>query len=175
VTTYVALLRGINVGGRNKVPMADLRSLVTDLGHTDVSTYVQSGNVILSSTAGAAAVAEGMEKAIGRELGLDVDVVVRTRPQLAKIAAANPFDGNDTYVHVVFLDAQPSAGKVRSLDPDRSPPDEFVVLGKEIYVHYPNGSGRSKITASYFEAKLGVRGTARNFNTVNKLLALMAR
>lgn len=175
MTTYVALLRGINVGGRNKVPMADLKTLVTDLGHTDVSTYVQSGNVILSSTAGAAAVSTGIEQGIRRELGLDVDVVVRTRPQLAKIAAGNPFDGSDTYVHVVFLAARPSAGSVRVLDPDGSPPDQFVVAGKEIFVHYPNGSGRSKLSASYFESKLGVRGTARNFNTVNKLLALTAR
>jgi uncharacterized protein (DUF1697 family) len=175
MTTYVALLRGINVGGRNKLPMADLRTLVTDLGHTDVSTYVQSGNLILSSPKAAAVVGRGIEQAITRELGLDVTVIMRTRPQLAKVATANPFDGDDTYVHVVFLADQPSAGKVRTLDPDRSPPDEFLVRGKEIYVHYPNGSGRSKLNASYFESKLGTRGTARNFNTVNKLLALMAR
>jgi len=175
VTTYVALLRGVNVGGRNKVPMADLKTLVTDLGHTNVATYVQSGNVVLDGSGSAAAVSKGIEQAIKRELGLDVDVVVRTRPQLAKVAAGNPFDGSDTYVHVVFLVSQPSAAKVRTLDPDRSPPDEFLVRGNEIYVHYPNGSGRSKLAAGYFESKLGVRGTARNFNTVNKLLALMVR
>jgi uncharacterized protein (DUF1697 family) len=175
LTTYAALLRGVNVGGRNQVAMGDLRTLVTDLGHTDVSTYVQSGNVVLTSGANAAAVSRGIEQAIARELGLDITVLVRTRQQLAKVAAANPFDASDKYVHVLFLADRPTAGAVKALDPDRSPPDEFVVAGREVFLHYPNGSGRTKLNGAYFESKLDTRGTARNFNTVNKLLALTAR
>jgi uncharacterized protein (DUF1697 family) len=174
-TTYVALLRGINVGGKKKVPMKELRSLFEGLGHSDVRTYVQSGNVIFSSPSSARArVVNEIERAVSRTFGIDTSVLIRAQRELARIAEANPFpDEKPTYVHVAFLADRPSAKAVSSLDPDHSPPDEFVVKGREIYLRFPKGSGRSKLTIDYFERKLGTRATARNWNTVLKVLSLM--
>jgi uncharacterized protein (DUF1697 family) len=177
-TRFVALLRGINVGGKQKVPMADLRALVEGLGHEDVATYVQSGNVVLRSGRSADAVARGIEQAIRRSLALAVSVIVRTRAQLAEVLGSNPYlgAGRDTSkLYVVYLDAKPSAAAVKRLDPDRGRPDEFTVRGREVYLQLPNGAGRSKLTLDWFEKQLGVRGTARNWRTTNELLALMDR
>lgn len=176
VTAYVALLRGINLGARNKVPMKELRALFEDLGHEDVKTYLQSGNVIFKAGPGAATAGEGIERALVDTFGFDVSVMLRTRKEMAAIAAANPFPTEGvapTSLHVLFLARRPAAAAVRALDPDRSPPDEFAVKGREIYLSYPNGAGRSKLSLDYFEKKLAIRGTARNWNTVTKVLDLM--
>jgi len=175
VRTYVALLRGINVGGRTKIAMADLRTLFDALDAEDVTTYLQSGNVVFRSDAAATALAQSVEQRIAGELGLRVTVVMRTGAQLAKIAAGNPFAGRGAdakQLHVVFLAEKPAAARVRALDAARGEPDEFRVVGHEIYLHYPNGYGRSKITNAWFEKELGVAGTARNWRTVTKLAAL---
>jgi uncharacterized protein (DUF1697 family) len=177
-TRYVALLRGINVGGKQKVPMAELRALVEGLGHEDVTTYVQSGNVVLRAGGTANDVAAGIEQAIKRSLGLAVSVIVRTRAQLAKVLDSNPYLGARTdtsKLYVVFLAVEPPAPAVKRLDPDRGRPDEFTVRRREIYLQLPNGAGRSKLTLDWFEKQLGVRGTARNWRTTNQLLALMDR
>jgi len=178
VRTYVALLRGINVGGRTKIAMADLRKLFAALGAEDVATYVQSGNVVFKSGAPAPALAQSIEGRIAEELGLRVTVVVRTAADLAKIVSANPFGdrgAEPTKLHVVFLAEKPAAARVRALDATRGEPDEFRVVGREIYLHYPNGSGRSKVTNAWFEKELGVRGTARNWRTVTTLAELAGR
>ncbi len=162
----VALLRGINVGPTTAVPMAGLKASFEALGLTDVVTYVRSGNVAFSgkTTAGA------LEKRIAADFGRTYPVVVRTAAELRKIADASPFPTEDgKRLHVVFLNGPPKAAK---LDPDRSPPDRFEVVGREIYWHAPDGVGRSKITIDWFEKSLGVRGTARNWNTVLKLIEL---
>jgi uncharacterized protein (DUF1697 family) len=176
VTTYVALLRAINIGARNQIPMAGLKALFADLGHEDVATYVQSGNVVFRSRAGTQSkVAAEIEKRITKEYGHDVAVLLRTPAELAKIARGNPFLKGETdhkKLHVAFLDRRPAAKSVAGLDPDRSPPDAFEVSGRDIYLHFPTGSGRSKLTIGYFEARLGVRGTARNWRTVTTLLEL---
>ncbi len=175
--TYVALLRAINIGARNKIPMGDLNALLADLGHEDVATYVQSGNVVFRSrTDTESRVAAEIEKGITREFGHDVAVLLRTPAELAKIAKRNPFLRGETdhkKLHVMFLDKRPAAKAVAGLDPDRSPPDAFKVSGRDIYLHFPTrGSGRSKLTIGYFEDRLGVRGTARNWRTVTTLLDL---
>jgi uncharacterized protein (DUF1697 family) len=178
LTAYVALLRGINVGGKAKLPMADLRALLETLGHADVVTYIQSGNVVLTSPAKEAKVAGDIAAGIKKEFGLQVPVIVRTRAQLAKVVAGNPYlkSGADpSKLHVTFLAAKPTAAAIAKLDPDRCPPDEFVVRGREIFMLLPNGMGRTKLTIDYFEKRLGTQGTARNWNTVNKLLDLMDR
>ena len=172
MTTLVALLRGVNVGGKNKVPMAELKQELTDLGLEDVVTYIQSGNVVFRTSDKATAAAK-IEKRIKAKYGLRVAVILRTRPELERIAKANPFRRADTSkVHVLFLADRPKASATKQLDPDRSPPDEFAVKGREVYLHLPNGAGRSKLTIGYLEKQLGVAGTQRNWNTLLKLIEL---
>ena len=192
MTGYVALLRGINVGGRNAVPMPALRVLFESLGHERVTTYIQSGNVCFTTApdkviasagdeAPAQATALGpvelaaeIERGILHAFGLGVRVVLRTKAELAQLPAVNPFldiESDQARVHVVFLAATPTPEAIGKLDPDPFPPDAFVVVGHEIFIHYPNGAGRSKLTLDYVERRLGTHGTARNWNTVKQLLA----
>jgi uncharacterized protein (DUF1697 family) len=177
LTTYLALLRGINVGGANKVPMRDLRTMFDALGYGNARTYLQSGNVLFERTSISSRklIAE-IEDAISKAFDLTITVLVRTQRELEGVAAANPWptDGVKlSSLHVMFLAESASANAIKTLDFDRSPPDEFVVKGREIYLRYPNGSGRSKLTIDYFEKKLGTRATARNWNTIVKVLGLM--
>jgi len=169
----VALLRGVNVGGRNKVSMAELAAEVGALGHRDVTTYIQSGNVVLScDRADVATLAESLAQMISSSFGAEIAVVVRTHDDLASVVAANPFPeaaAVPASLHVAFLSARPSSEATTGVDPMWSPPDRFAVVGSEVYLHYPNGSGRSKLTADFLERRLGVRATARNWNTVLKL------
>ena len=170
--TYVALLRGINLGARNKVAMADLRALIDRLGAEDVATYVQSGNVVFKSSDGAEKLTGAIQRRIRRDLGLSVSVLVLTRPQLAKVLAGNPFakgKRDPAKLHVTFLAEKPARTKVSKLDPERAEPDEFRLVGKQIYLHCPNGYGRTKLTNAYFEKQLGVTATTRNWRTVTKL------
>ncbi len=173
--TYVVLLRGINVGGKTKISMSDLRTLLTGLGAEDVRTHLQSGNAVLRSRMAATRLTAAVEKAIARELSLEVTVLVRTSAQLVRVVASNPFSGKakaPAKVHVAFLAAAPGRARVQALDPKRSEPDEFRVAGREIYLYYPNGYGRTKINNAYFEKQLGVAATTRNWNTVTKLAEL---
>jgi uncharacterized protein (DUF1697 family) len=170
--TLVALLRGVNVGGKNKVPMAELKKELADLGLEDVLTYIQSGNVVFRTKNATTAGAQ-IEKRIAEKYGLSVTVVLRTLPELRRIEKANPFSKADTSkLHVMFLADKPKAGAAGQLDLDRSPPDEFAVKGREVYLHLPNGAGRTKLTLDYFERRLGVAGTHRNWNTLLKLIEL---
>ena len=177
--TYVALLRGINVGGRSLVPMAELRALFTSLGLADVQTYIQSGNVVFTAGGGEEEeLAARIEAALAEAFGIDPAVLLRTPAELEQIARQNPYlsrDADLSKLHVVFLDRAPPASAAAELDPSRSPPDELTVAGRELYLRLPNGAGRSKLTLDYFERVLGVRGTQRNWNTVLKLLELAKR
>jgi uncharacterized protein (DUF1697 family) len=117
-----------------------------------------------------------METSIAKRLGLRITVLLRTHPELATVAAGNPFDqGNPTKLHVLFLSERPKAATLATLDRDRSPGDEFHAVGRELYLHLPNGAGRTKLTLDYFERRLGVAGTARNWNTLLRLVELTAR
>lgn len=173
---YVALLRGINLGAKNKIRMPELGSMLESLGFEDVVTYIQSGNVVFrSSSGGAKQIAARIEQRIAKVFGLDIIVVLRTPAELKSIAGSNPFlsrEADLTKLHIVFLNGRPAAKAISQLDPDRSPPDEFSVRGREIYLHLPNGFGRSKLTLDYFERRLGVDATARNWRTLLKLLEL---
>ncbi len=169
--TFVALLRGINVGPSTAISMSDLKAAFEALGFEDVVTYIRSGNVVFR---GPEADAAAIEKRIAKDFELNVPVVLRTPAELRAAVKRNPFPTDDgKKLHVVFLDAKPKSTK--ALDPDRSPPDEFRVVGREIYLYTPNGIGRSKLTIDWFEKHLGVRGTARNLNTVEKLIELAHR
>jgi uncharacterized protein (DUF1697 family) len=172
VPAYAALLRGINVGGKNKVSMPELRVVFEELGFSDVATYVQSGNVVFRTPR---ATAKAVEHRLEEVFGLKLAVVLRTGAQLSKVASRNPFrksESNPKFLHVVFLDRKPPARAVERIDPERSPGDRFSLDGRELYLDYANGAGRTKLTLDYLERRLGVRGTARNWNTVLKLVEL---
>jgi uncharacterized protein (DUF1697 family) len=176
MTTYVALLRGVNLGARNKVSMADLRTLIESLGAEDVQTYVQSGNVVFKSRVRSAAKLAGdIEQGISREFGLEISVMLRTSKQLAEVVAGNPFEASEadgTKLHVTFLAEAPKRSRALTLEPESFEPDAFHVHGREVYLHTPKGYGRSKLSNAYFEKQLGVAGTTRNWNTVTKLAEL---
>ena len=176
MTTYIAMLRGINVGGNNMIKMEALRALVTGLGHAEVATYIQSGNVIFKSrVATPATVSRAIESQITTKFGMAIAVILRTREQLAGVVRDNPFltRGTDpATLYVIFLKEAPDPARLARLDPQQVAPDECRVVGTEIYARYPNGYGRSKMTNTFFEGRLGVRGTARNWKTVTKLLEL---
>ncbi len=173
---HVALLRGINVGGKNKLPMAVLTGLFEAAGCADVHTYIQSGNVVYRPPPGRAdAVAAAIETAIARALALRVPVVTRTAAELAAAVAANPFlaEGADPgHCHLGFLADAPEPARARALDPDRSPGDRFALRGRDLYLHLPNGTARSKLTNAYFDRALGTVTTVRNWRTVQAVLAL---
>ncbi len=177
--TYAALLRGINVGGKNKMPMTDLITLCTEAGGVAVQTYIQSGNVVFQADAEAAAeLPAKLTALIAERFCYRVPVVLRSASQLEAAVYDNPFleqNVPEETLHVMFLAALPSAEQVASLDPDRSAPDAFAVRHSEIYLHLPNGVKDTKLTNAYFDAKLATVSTSRNWKTVTALLGLMSR
>ena len=174
MAVYVALLRGINVGRHRRVSMADVTDAFAAAGATEATTYLQSGNVVFESRASAARVAPRVEKELVRRLGHDISVVVRTGGQLAQLVAKNPFpdESDGKKLHVAFLDSTPKRGRTKLLDPEHVSPDEFRITGGHVYLHYPTGYGRSKLTNDYLEKRLGVRSTMRNWRTVSALADL---
>jgi uncharacterized protein (DUF1697 family) len=186
MATHVGLLRGINLGGRNKVAMADLRGLVSELGHADVSTYIQSGNVLFTAAADAdtSALAAGLSRAIADKLGVSSPVVVVSREELAQIVAANPFpaEPDPRRVHAVVLSEPPWPDLAVKLDAARaksaaaSEADQVLAIGRTLYLHTPAGYGRSVLAEALLRVvsspKSGATGTARNWATMTKLLEL---
>ncbi len=173
---HVALLRGINVGGKNMLPMKDLAGMFVQAGCTQVRTYIQSGNVIFEGPKNAANIARAVAANIEKRFGFRIPVIVRTAEQLHKIIRNNPFLAagvDEKALHVYFLAASPNATAMAGLDPGRSPTDTFQVRGQEIYLHLPNGMARTKLTNAHFDSKLSTTCTARNWATVLKLAAMM--
>ncbi len=173
---YVALFRGINVGGRNMLPMKDLVAFFLDAGCSDAQSYIQSGNVIFRAPPSLVArVPTRVVSAITKRFGIEARIVVRSASELPRVVEDNPYLHTRTDVasfHVAFLAEAPSAERVAALDPDRSPPDQFAVRGREIYLALPHGTARSKLTNQYFDSKLGTTSTLRNWRTVLKLREL---
>jgi uncharacterized protein (DUF1697 family) len=170
--SWVALLRGINLGARNKVSMADLKELFSDLGAEDVTTYVQSGNVLFRSSDARDALVRAIEQAIHERLGLEVTVLLRTDAELATLVGRNPFAGDEsdvTKLHVTFLAKRPDRARTKALDEEQFAPDRFRVTPDAVYLHCPNGYGRSKLSNAFFEKHLGVAATTRNWRTVTTL------
>jgi len=185
VPTHVALLRGINVGGRNKVAMADLRAVVTSLGHADVATYIQSGNVVFTARAtDSALLAADLEAAIAQALDVRPRVVVVSREELAQVVRDNPYsaEANPKSVHAVFLGEYPAAEMVDHVaDAQRQARlkgsrDTAQYVGRILFLHIPDGFGRSELAALLARpgGPTSVRGagTARNWATVTRLLAM---
>ena len=172
MATYVAFLRGVNLGPNNKISMPALRAMAEDRGYTDVATYINSGNLIISSSKKAATVEREISNAIKDTFGRPIDVTVRTPAQLKKILAENPYpDGNPSQVTVAFLTKVPPANaqdKVAAVATDHEP---FTFAGQDVYVNYSQGIGKSKL-AERFSDIIGVSSTVRNIRTVEKVLAL---
>src|SRR5918992_1101245 len=170
--SWVALLRGVNLGARNKVSMADLKELFVDLGAEDVETYVQSGNVLFRSAGARDELVRAVENEIDKRLGLRVTVLLRTDAELAKLVADNPFGEDEpdpVKLHVTFLAERPDRARVVALDEEQFAPDRFRVTPDAVYLHCPNGYGRSKLSNAFFEKQLGVAATTRNWRTVTTL------
>lgn len=174
--SYVALLRAVNVSGQNKLAMADLRAQLVRAGYQDVTTYVQSGNVVFQAPATPEPKLVGaLEREIQRTFGLTVTVLVRTKDQLRDLQAANPFVKRRTdpsALYVTLLATRPSVAQVKELATKIAGRDEAVVGGREVYLHCPGGYGRTKLNNSFFERNLGAKATTRNWKTVTKLLEL---
>ncbi|MBW9053686.1 DUF1697 domain-containing protein [Rhizobium mesosinicum] len=168
MAVYVALLRAVNVGGTGSLPMAELKAICEGLGFADVKTYIQSGNVLFHSDEAEKAVEEKLDAALGKTLGKRPGVMVRSRRELDAIIADAPFpEAKPNFLLVYFL---PQAAPKDALDKMVAPDGEEAKLaGREIYVHYPIGSGRSKLKLPALKA-----GTSRNLNTVRKLAGMAA-
>lgn len=177
--TRLALLRGINVGGKNRLPMAALVELFRRAGCRDVRTHIQSGNVIFTADAALASrLPSLLGTAIPEAFGFEAPVFLRTAREMEAIAAANPFldrGAPAAELHVAFLDRTPAAASIARLDPRRSPPDELLVHGREVYLHLPSGVARTRLTNAYLDATLGATSTLRSWRTVLRLAELTRR
>ncbi len=168
MTAFIALLRAINVGGAGKLPMSELRGLCAEAGFDDVRTYIQSGNVVLKSKLGEAKVKATLEAALTEKMGKPASVIVRTLAELKAAQQRNPFpDAKPAQVIVLFLDKAPPKGALADVViPAR---EELELHGRELYVHYPDGQGRSKLKLPFAK-----EGTGRNLNTIAKLVEMAA-
>jgi len=179
-STYIALLRGINVGGHKIIKMDELRKAFEELGFDDVGTYVQSGNVVFKSAAKISGdLAKKIEEMVLRRFSMAVLVIVRSAEEMGEVTTRNPFlkeSGIDAgKLHVTFLSQAPQKTAVKGLDAIPSGADQFRCRGKEIYLYCPNGFAGTKLSINAFEKVLGVGATTRNWNTVNKLWEMARR
>lgn len=173
---FISLLRGINVGGHNKIKMSDLKTLYESLGFSNVQTYIQSGNVIFESNNNDKVTLEnGIKTEIKKVFNYDITVILRTSTELKNVVQNNPLA--DRYYDikklcVVFMKSQPNNSLVQELLDQFTGEEKFIFRGKEIYAYYPNGYGRSKADNNFYEKNLKVKSTARNWNSVNKIYYL---
>lgn len=177
MTRYALLLRGVNVGTKNSLPMAELRAMLTKIGCTDVQTYVQSGNAVLGTKLGASELAKAIAEALERFMGRPIATTLRTHEQMKAIVDANPFvefASKPAYLCVTFLANAPTQSEVGPLHAQDWRPELFQVAGKEIYAWHPNGQGRSPLAAELGKLRLRGAVTTRNWNTVLKLLELLS-
>jgi uncharacterized protein (DUF1697 family) len=173
--TQIALLRGINVGGHNRVPMPRLRELLTELGYGDVRTLVQSGNIVLTSSKSPKTLSADLQREIAAEFDVDTPVVVRTRDEIAEVVARDPIGAIATQpklYQVTFLEGKLPQKSVDKLGELAREDERFFVDGLQVYVWHPGGAARSKLWKLLGGKQLGVVGTSRNWNTVTKLLAM---
>jgi uncharacterized protein (DUF1697 family) len=179
VPRYVALLRSVNIGGYGRIKMNDLRESFNALGYDDVLTYIQSGNVLFStSSRSEKAIADAIEGQLAEDFGDSPAVLLRTVSELRRIGTASPYakaGADPARHHVTFLATAPSKDVLKGLALPPSGKDELVVDGREVYVHTPNGYAETKYTGTFLERRLGVVSTTRNWNSVTNLCELAAR
>jgi uncharacterized protein (DUF1697 family) len=171
----IALLRGINLGPVRRVSMPELRTVLADAGYADAQTLLQSGNIVLTSKKRPDKLARDLEQLIEERLGVEAPVIVRTRDELAAIIEHDPLGdvADDPKRHVVyFLDGEPAPEVVRDLEAEDVAPEALAFAGREIHTWHPDGIQRSPLVKLLTDKRLGVTYTARNWNTVTKLLAL---
>jgi len=176
MTRYALLLRGVNVGTKNSLPMAELRAMLNKIGCTDVRTYVQSGNAVFGTKLETAELTKAIEGALERYMGRPIVTTLRTHAQMSAIVDANPFAEvatNPAYLCVTFLSNAPTKSEVAPLNAQDFEPELFQVSGKEIYTWHPNGQGRSALAAALGKLRLRGAVTTRNWNTVLKLLDML--
>lgn len=174
MNTYITLVRGINVSGQKMIKMPALVNLYESIGFKNVSTYIQSGNLLFkSSISSPDKIAEKIEKNIKSTFGFEVKVIIRTPEELKMVINKNPFlkrDRIDTIrLYVSFLSNEPDKKLIKDLQINKNESEEFQIIGKEIYLYLPQGFGNAKLQAGVFEKKLNVSATARNWKTVNAL------
>ena len=174
--SYLSILRGINVSGQKMIKMTDLKSLYESLGFKNVITYIQSGNVVFESKNNKN-LASTIEQKIKEQFGFDVPVIIRTKDEMKVIVEQNPFLKDKKTeldkMHVTYLADIPTEEAVTNAMSYDYAPDRFVIKGKEVYVYCPNGYGNTKINNTFFENKLKVKATTRNWNTTNKLFEIL--
>jgi uncharacterized protein (DUF1697 family) len=176
---YIVLLRGINVSGRNKIPMLELRSMCGDLGHCDVETYIQSGNVVLKAAGAPAKIEAEIEKAIERRFGLSIPVVVRRAADWPSYVKGNPFaEASQTAPNAVMLALSKAAPKPDAAEKlcERAINQERIIqVGDALWIHYANGVANSKLSPALFDRLVGSPVTARNWRTVLKLAEMTSQ
>lgn len=175
---YISMLRGINVSGQKKILMPELKALYEELGFEKVATYIQSGNVIFETAINEPVITltSLIEKAILEKFGFYVPVIIRTTDEMRAVIKSNPFIKESGPVteklYITFLDKEPSLGALDNINPFNFLPDKFKFNNREIYLDCASGYGTTKLSNTFFENKLKVKATTRNWNTVNKLLEL---
>jgi uncharacterized protein (DUF1697 family) len=174
MNTYISFLRGINVSGQKKIKMTELKTVYQCLNYNDVTTYIQSGNVIFKSPeSDSANLVMAIEQSIDTTFGYQVTVLLRKKEDLDTIISINPFlkieNVNSDKLHVTFLTAEPEKTIIAALNEVQSGQDVFRVFGREIFLYCPDGYGRTKLTNTFFEIKLGISASTRNWNTVTML------
>ncbi|MCG8328048.1 MAG: DUF1697 domain-containing protein [Chitinophagales bacterium] len=178
MTTYITILRGINVSGRNKIKMADLRKILDETGLKNVQTYIQSGNIVYQHEAiDTKVLSKLIKNKIAEVYDYDVPVITLTSDALATIARTHPYPTDDAkdpaYCHITFLADEPIPESISQIKPEDYQPDEFQIIGKAVYLYCPNGYGKTKLNNSFWEKKLKVTATTRNWKTTNKLVEMV--
>lgn len=172
---YIALMRGINVGGRNRLPMKDLALLFEEAGCRHVRTYIQSGNVVFRAPREVSTLAARISKSIAGRYQLRTPIVLLSREELTTVVAGNPFLQRGTpsdQLHAAFLADTPTRAQMAALDAGRSPGDSFEAAGRCVYLHLPNGAAQTRLTNAYLDATLKTTSTLRNWRTVQAIAEL---
>lgn len=176
MTTILSILRGINVSGQKKIKMTDLKSMYESLGFKNVTTYIQSGNVVFDCKS-ADGLVEQIEKAILKTFAFEVPVIIRTKKEIQSIVKNNPFLKKSNIevdkLHITYLSEVPTTENLSAIQVLDFEPDLFTVKNKEVYVYCPNGYGKTKLTNTFFEKKLKEKATTRNWKTCNQLLYIL--
>ncbi|MES2286328.1 MAG: DUF1697 domain-containing protein [Bacteroidota bacterium] len=176
MNTFLSILRGINVSGHKKIPMVELKKLFGELHFENITTYIQSGNVVFKNK-NSKDLSKQIEQKIFEKYNFNVPVIIRTPDEMQRIIEGNLFlkqkDIDITKLHIVYLANDPKQENIDKLKTYNYEPDKFYISGKEVYLYCPNGYGNSKLTNNFFESKLNVTATTRNWNTTNELFKIL--
>ena len=179
--TCISLLRGVNMAGHNKIKMTDLSALFKKLGFKDAETFIQSGNVIFNDQEDLPRheISAKIEEAILKKFKYNIPVMIRTAEELKAVIFSNPFSGEENFdpqkLAVIFLYEKPVKAQIEKVSNIDYPPDKFKIIGKEIFIYCPNGFGKTKFYTNFFESKMKVTGTGRNWKTINTIYEIAVK